>query len=294
MTSPTENPGKLVVAVADDETERLSALYEQASANDVEAISLIDAAAALKLEPDLATHITGALLSETSGIFDSHGYMRALTGDIEDAGGSLAYGSPVLGGEIVSGGVRLETGEAALTARLVVNAAGHGAASLANAIAGPHTASVPQMHWLKGSYFGISGRLPFARLIYPVHSSASLGLHLSQDLSGRGKAGPDAQWLDDTDTGAFDYAVNPDREALFRSQISRYWPGVEARELSPDYAGIRPKLVGEGEPPADFRIEGPGTHGSAGLINLFGIESPGLTSSLAIADHVMQIVVAET
>lgn len=284
--------GKLVVSVGEAEAAELSRILARAEDNGVEQLSLIDGAAARKIEPALSPNVSGAIVSPVSGIFDSHAYFLALQGELEDAGGSIAFGTPLLSGAVQAGRVRLETGganPATILARTVVNAAGHDAIRVAALIEGPHTAHLPDPHYVKGSYFTIQGHTPFSRLIYPMPTTSSLGLHLTIDLAGRGKVGPDAEWLPDEARPPFDYRVDPGRAKLFHAEVTRYWPGLTLERLSPDYAGVRPKLVPEGAPSGDFRIEGPETHGSAGLINLLGIESPGLTSSLSIAEHVAEL-----
>jgi L-2-hydroxyglutarate oxidase LhgO len=286
--------GKFVVAVGDAETDELQKILERAEANGVEQLSLIDGAAVRRIERALSASISGAIVSPVSGIFDSHAYFLALQGELEDAGGSIAFGTPLISGAVETGHIRLETGGASpatIRARTVVNAGGHHAIPLAAAIAGPHTASLPAPHYVKGSYFSIQGHTPFSRLIYPMPTTSSLGLHLTIDLAGRGKLGPDAEWLAGDARPPFDYRVDPARAKRFLAEVTRFWPGLTLERLSPDYAGVRPKLVAEGAPSGDFRIEGPDTHGSAGLINLLGIESPGLTSSLSIAAHVAELAV---
>jgi L-2-hydroxyglutarate oxidase LhgO len=283
--------GKLVVGIG-AEAEGLPAIIARAEENGVEELRLLDGAGARKVEPALSPLVAGAIQSPVSGIFDSHAYFLALQGDLEDAGGSIAFGTPLLSGAVETGHVRLETGganPATILARTVVNAAGHHAIRIAALIEGPHTAHLPEPHYVKGSYFTIQGHTPFSRLIYPMPTTSSLGLHLTIDLAGRGKVGPDAEWLPDEARPPFDYRVDPARAKLFHAEVTRYWPGLTMERLSPDYAGVRPKLVPKGAPSGDFHIEGPETHGSAGLINLLGIESPGLTSSLSIAEHVAEL-----
>lgn len=281
--------GKLIVAVSDEEAAAIPALTAQALKNGVEGLRLVDGQEARRLEPALSRDVQLAIHSEVSGLFDSHAYYLALQGEIEDHGGALVLETPVLRGRAVAGGVELETGGSApsrIRARLVVNSAGHRALDIARAIeGGPHYPGVA-MHWAKGNYFIASGRAAFARLIYPMHSSASVGLHLTIDLGGRTRLGPDVEWLPEGAGPPFDYVVDPARAARFHQQVSRYWPGLKADVLTPDYSGVRPKLVGPGEPSADFRIEGEAVHGVRGLVNLLGIESPGLTSSLAIGQAV--------
>ncbi|MEO1643351.1 MAG: FAD-dependent oxidoreductase, partial [Pseudomonadota bacterium] len=195
--------------------------------------------------------------------------------------------TPVIEGEVTSHGVQLITGgenPSHIRANQVINAAGHNSIMLAHAIEGDHVKDLPKPRYVKGSYFSITGRTPFSRLIYPMPGTASLGLHLTVDLGGRGKLGPDAEWLDEDAVPPFDYRVDPKRAEHFYASVRRYWPSLKDGSLAPDYAGVRPKLVGPGEPSGDFRIERNG-----GLINLLGIESPGLTSSLSIADHVFDL-----
>jgi L-2-hydroxyglutarate oxidase LhgO len=290
--------GKLVVAIGDEERDSLTALLEQARVNDVEEITLLSRRQALDLEPHLSPETTGAILSGTSGIFDSHAYMLSLVGLIEDRGGQLAFNTRVTGGEVTPDGIRLvcamDGAATLLEAQYVINAAGHGALPLARSIEGPHQAALAQNRFVKGSYFTVSGKTPFQRLIYPMHSAASLGLHLTIDLQGQGRLGPDAEWLPEkTAEPPFDYQVDPGRADHFLETVRRYWPGLERSSLNPGYAGVRPKLVGPGEPSGDFRIEAGHHHGSKGLVNLLGIESPGLTSSMAIGAHVADLITSE-
>ncbi len=282
-----KNSGKLVVAHS-DETDGLDDIIARAEANGVEGLQVLSGAEAREMEPALHPEIAAAIHSPVSGIFDSHGYFLALQGELEDEGGMIAFETPVERGEVLEDGVELVTaGEtpSIIKANMVINAAGHNSVFLAAKIDGPHIAGLPTPHYVKGSYFGISGKTPFSRLIYPMPGRASLGLHLTVDLGGRGKLGPDAEWLPDDARAPFDYRVDPARADLFYASARRYWPGLEDGALTPDYAGVRPKLVGPGEPSGDFMIEAAGPH----LINLLGIESPGLTSSLSIAEHVAEM-----
>ena len=277
-------PGKLIVAAVPGEVAHLEMLAARAVANGVE-VRLLDAAGARALEPALSAH--AALLSPTTGIVDSAGLMRALLGDMEDAGGMLALNAPVLRAEVETGGIRVEAGGAApvaLTCRLLVNAAGLDAPALARAIAGLPPERVPGQRLAKGSYFSCTRRVPFRHLIYPVPEPGGLGTHLTLDLGGQARFGPEVEWVEERD-----YAVDPARKAPMLASIRRYGPQVEADDLVPAYAGIRPKIAWPGGGAADFCIEGPADHGVAGLVNLFGIESPGLTSALAIADRVAEI-----
>lgn len=281
--------GKLVVAVDDHEAAATPALLKRSLENGVEDIRLIDGAEARRLEPALSPEVRVAIHSETSGLFDSHAYFLALQGEFEDRGGSLVLNAPVVRGEVLADGIMVETGgdsPVRVKARTVVNAAGHRALDVARSIAGGPAYGGLRMHWVKGSYFIASGRAAFARLIYPMHNSATQGLHLAIDLGGRTRLGPDAEWLPDELSPPFDYEVDPARAVHFYREVRRYWPGLKDGALSPDYSGVRPKIVGKGEPSADFLIDGPEQHGVAGLVNLIGIESPGLTSSLAIGELV--------
>ncbi|MCF8479082.1 MAG: NAD(P)/FAD-dependent oxidoreductase [Rhodospirillum sp.] len=285
--------GKLIVATKEGgETEiaRLKAVQARAKAAGVELVWL-RAAEARTMEPDL--RCVAALHSPQTGIIDSHGYMLALLGDAQAKGAALALNTPVLGGRAVDGGVELTTGGAdplTLRARTVVNAAGHGAQPLARALAGLDPATIPPQYFCKGSYFSLSGRPPFERLIYPTPGEASLGLHYTRDLGGRGRFGPDAEWIDEGTVTSphFDYTVNPAGALGFIEAIQRYWPGLSADRLSPDYAGMRPKIQAPGEAAKDFLFQTSTRTGVNGYFALYGIESPGLTSSLAIADLVAE------
>lgn len=281
--------GKLVVALDTGEEDALKALHSRALANDVEGLSLIDGDAARRLEPALSRDCVAALHSEVSGIFDSHGYVLALQADLEAEGGQVVLGTPILGGRVTAGAIELDTGGAEpvrLAARRVVNAAGHHAVALASRIEGGHDAPLPVPRYAKGHYFSITGRTPFSRLIYPMPGRASLGLHLTVDLGGRGKLGPDVEWLPEGAGPPFDYAVDASRAGQFEAAARRYWPGLPDDALAPDYAGVRPKLVGPGEPSGDFRFD---VAAEGRIVHLFGIESPGLTASLAIAGHVANL-----
>ncbi len=284
--------GKLVVAVDDAEAAATPALLQRALDNGVEETWLVDGAEARRLEPALNPDIRVAIHAEVSGLFDSHAYFLALQGEFEDRGGAIAFDSPVVRGVVTASGVEIETGGASpsrIRARTVINSAGHHALAIARGIeGGPHYPGL-KMWWVKGSYFVASGRAAFARLIYPIHSQASQGLHLAIDLGGRTRLGPDAEWLPDGTAPPFDYEVDEARARIFYTAVRRYWPGLKDGALSPDYSGVRPKIVGPGQPSADFLIDGPESHGVSGLVNLIGIESPGLTSSLAIGEKVAEM-----
>ncbi len=280
--------GKLVVAHA-DEAAGLEDILARAEANGVEGLSVLTGDQARQREPALSPDITSAIHSAETGIFDSHGYFLALQGELEDRGGMIAFETPVERGRVLPDGVELVAGGASpstIKARTVINAAGHNSVFLAARIDGPHTDHLPTPRYVKGSYFSITGKTPFSHLIYPMPGRASLGLHLTVDLGGRGKLGPDAEWLPADARPPFDYRVDPARAEHFYASARRYWPGLEDGDLAADYAGVRPKLVGPGEPSGDFLIETSGRF----LVNLLGIESPGLTSSLSIAEHVADLV----
>jgi L-2-hydroxyglutarate oxidase LhgO len=285
--------GKLVVAVDDHEAAATPALLKRALDNGVEGCRLVDGAEARRLEPALSPEVRVAIHSETSGLFDSHGYFLALQGEFEDRGGALAFNSPAVRGEVMKDGIEVETGgdsPARIKARTVINAAGHHALRVSRLIVGGPQYAGLNMHWVKGSYFIASGRAAFARLIYPMHNQATQGLHLAIDLGGRTRLGPDAEWLADGARPPFDYEVDSSRVEHFYREVRRYWPGLKDGALTPDYSGVRPKIVARGEPSADFLLDGPERHGVPGLVNLIGIESPGLTSSLAIGEMVADMV----
>ena len=277
--------GKLVVATDAAEEAQIAALYRRARANEVEGVSLLTADEARAMEPNLAC--VSALLSAETGIIDSHGYMLALLGEFEGLGGVLALKAPALRGRaLTGGGFELDIGGEARTTvacRAMINAAGLGAQRLARAIEGVPPGAIPPLVLAKGSYFGCAGKPAFTRLIYPAPVDGGLGVHLTLDLAGRMRFGPDVEWLDQADPARVDYRVDPRRSDGFYAAVRRYWPAMPDNVLSPDYAGCRPKLSRRGEPAADFRIDGPEQHQLEGLVNLFGIESPGLTASLAIA-----------
>jgi L-2-hydroxyglutarate oxidase LhgO len=279
--------GKLIVACSNEELPVLDQLQAQALANGLvgdEALQRLSRSQALALEP--ALECRGALLSPATGIIDSHGLMLALLGDAQAHGALLAVCSPVQALAVRPGGIELQVGGEApmrLLARTLVNAAGLGAVALAGATQGLDAAQVPRQHLSKGCYFSLAGRSPFSRLIYPAPGQAGhLGVHLTLDLGGQARFGPSFQWAD-----AIDYSVRLEEAAGFEAEVRHYWPGLPDHALQPGYAGMRPKISGPGEPAADFRIDGPARHGVPGLVNLFGIESPGLTACLAIAQQVV-------
>jgi L-2-hydroxyglutarate oxidase LhgO len=232
---------------------------------------------------------TAAVLSPSTGIVDSHGLMLALLGDAQANGAMLALLSPLQRLRAAAGGFELQVGGASpmrVMASSVVNCAGLHAVALARQFDGLPEQGLPAMHWARGHYFSCAGRPAFSRLVYPMPDDGGLGVHVTLDLAGQMRFGPDVQWIETTALGAEDYRVDATRSAPFGAAIRRYWPALPEGALQPAYAGIRPKLSGPGQPAADFRIDGPAVHGLPGLVNLFGIESPGLTASLAIGEWV--------
>lgn len=287
---PHRRCGKLIVASSEAQRAQLQAIERQAQANGVADLQWLGADEARALEPALAC--AAALRSPSTGIVDSHALMLALQGDLEHAGGSVALGSAVDRVELASAAAEgrhvVDAEGVTLGARVLVNAAGLDAAPLAQAMRGLPAACQPTAHYAKGSYFALASRAPFAHLIYPVPEAAGLGVHLTLDLAGQARFGPDVEWVRPQADGSFDYTVDPTRAAAFEAEVRRYWPGLPAGALQPAYSGVRPKLQGPGEPPQDFRLDGPAVHGVPGLVNLLGIESPGLTASLAIAEAVRE------
>jgi L-2-hydroxyglutarate oxidase LhgO len=275
--------GKLLVATNDEEVKALDGILEKAQINGVDDMSKISQAEAIALEPELLCK--SALLSPSTGIFDSHAYMLNLQGDAENNGATFAFLNSVVGGRIENGTIELDIsgddGILSLGCKTLINAAGLGAQKVALSIKGLPPKIVPPQYLAKGSYFTLNGKAPFSRLIYPIPGEASLGTHYTCDLSRQGRFGPDAQWVDE-----INYDVDPARTESFYTAIRRYWPGIDDRELSPAYSGIRPKVQAPGGETADFIIQDASVHGVNSLVNLFGIESPGLTSSMAIADEV--------
>jgi len=273
--------GKLIVATSSEQVAQLQGIIAKAAANGVDDLVLLTREQARALEP--ALECVAAVHSPSTGIVDSHGLMLALQGDLEHAGGMVAFNSPLASARIMSQGIELYAHDGTqLRARTVVNAAGVHAPTLARRFDGLDPIHIPGAYYAKGNYFTLAGRSPFHRLIYPVPEAAGLGVHLTIDLGGQAKFGPDVQWVEAPD----DLAVDPARGLAFYAEVRKYWPALPEGALQPGYAGIRPKISGPGEAARDFLIHGPAAHGVPGLVNLFGIESPGLTSSLAIAEHV--------
>ncbi len=284
--------GKLVVATSEAEIPKLKSILARGEANGVEGLRMIGGDEAHALEPHV--NCVAALYSPVTGIIDSHGYMATLLGDAEAAGAMLALKSPFEGA--VRDGNRwvFRTGgdEAfEMAARFIVNSAGLGTHKVAASIEGFPAQAIPRQHLAKGHYFALAGRAPFTHLIYPTPVDGGLGIHLTLDLGGQARFGPDVLWLPDGTTEAdLDYQVGPERRASFEADIRRYWPGLPEGAIQPAYSGVRPKISGPGQPAADFHIAGPKDHGCAGVVQLLGIESPGLTSSMAIAERVAPMV----
>jgi L-2-hydroxyglutarate oxidase LhgO len=280
---PHRKSGKLIVATKAAEIPKIEQILAQGHKNGVEGLSLIDGDAARRLEP--ALFCVAAVHSPETGIIDSHRYMLALQGDLEDRGGAVAFNTPVMrmartaaGWEVDFGGVDPGT----LVVDAVINSAGHGAQALARATQDFPPERIPRLVLAKGNYFGFAGKPAFSRLIYPAPVDGGLGVHVTLDLAGRMRFGPDVEWIDHM---SFD--VDPARADAFYAGIRTYWPTLPNGTLVPDYCGIRPKLTGPGEPAADFLIDTPADHGLPGLVQLFGIESPGLTSALSLAEEVV-------
>jgi len=283
--------GKIVVAPDRQHLPQLEAIAARARGNGVEDIALLSPNDILAMEPALRG--AGGLFSPSTGIIDSHGLMLALLGDFEACGGALARNCPVVSARLCAAGIAVETGGAAPTrivARRVVLAAGLSSPGLAHTFEGLDRRTIPAAWFAKGSYFSLSRRAPFTRLIYPVPEPGGLGVHLTLDLAGRARFGPDVEWLDARDPNDIDYTVDPARADRFYAAIRRYWPDLRDGELAPDYSGVRPKIVPPGAPDADFLIRDHTGDGMPGLIALYGVESPGLTCALAIGEHVAQTI----
>ncbi|MEL6366082.1 MAG: NAD(P)/FAD-dependent oxidoreductase [Pseudomonadota bacterium] len=278
---PYRKCGKLVVATEAAEEPRLEAILKQAETNSVEGMAMLTGAEVRALEPELKA--TAALLSPESGVFDSHAYMLALQGEIEDAGGAVVLSSPFEGAAPIAGGWSVHVGGAeptTVTTPRFILTAGLGAQAAAAQIDGFPSHAIPTLRYGKGHYFSLTGKAPFEHLIYPPPIPGALGTHYRKDMGGRAIFGPDLEFVDRED-----YSVPEARAASFYDTIRRFWPALSRGALIPDYAGVRPKLHGPGEPQPDWRIDGREAHGMAGLVAMFGVESPGLTASLAIGEH---------
>ena len=280
--------GKLIVATSAAQVAELDKIRAHAAANGVVDVAPIELAQVREMEP--AVRCVAALHSPSTGIIDSHGLMLAYQGDAEAHGAMLAFTGPVTGGRVQDDGIVLDVGgeqPMQLLARSVVNSAGLHAPKVAASLNGFPPAHVPPTYYCKGNYYSLAGRAPFSRLIYPIPEAAGLGVHVTLDLAGQARFGPDVEWIE-----AIDYNVDPQRAEKFYAAIRTYWPDLKDGALSPGYCGIRPKIQGPTDAARDFMIEGPRQHGVPGLVNLFGIESPGLTASLAIGDLVADLLAA--
>jgi len=276
---PHRRCGKLIVATHETQLGELEGIKQKAHANGVIDVDWIGKDEVSRMEPELFCH--GALLSPSTGIIDSHALMLAYLGDAESHGAMLALKTPLLGAQVLANGFVVHTSEMDVSCSILVNSAGLRAPSVAKAIEGYPAALAPRELYAKGNYYSLTRRSPFSRLVYPVPEPGGLGVHVTLDLAGQARFGPDVEWVE-----RIDYSVDPRRAERFYAAIRRYWPGLPDDSLAPGYAGIRPKTAGPGEPAPDFEIQGPSRHGVPGLVHLFGIESPGLTASLALAGAV--------
>jgi L-2-hydroxyglutarate oxidase LhgO len=282
---PHRRSGKLIVATSDSQLDELKGIQAKAHANGVPDVVWMTRAQVLALEPEL--HCVAGLYSPSTGIIDSHALMLAYLGDAEARGAMLALRSPLIGGEVTRDGIVLHTNEMTVQCKAVINSAGLRAPTVAGSIEGFERKFIPGEFYAKGNYYSLAAKNPFSRLVYPVPEPGGLGVHVTLDLGGQARFGPDVEWVDRIGSKE-DYAVDPKRAERFYAAIRRYWPGLPDGALIPGYAGIRPKTAGPGEPAPDFVIQGPRAHGVPGLVHLFGIESPGLTASLALASRVLE------
>lgn len=286
------NPcGKLIVATNTNQDADLEEILQKAMNNGVPKMSRVTKKQVLAMEPNL--NASSALLSESTGVIDSHGYMLSLLGGFEDAGGVIAYQSPLIKATPIQdgkNGYRLEIGGEEpfeLETKYLINCAGLSAPAIAQRVEGLQKQFIPKAYFAKGNYFSLSGKSPFSRLIYPVPEPGGLGVHLTLDMGGQAKFGPDVEWLDIELEEQINYTVDKERGQKFYAAVRQYWPGLQDGALNADYSGVRAKISAPGEPAADFRIDDHQIHGLEGLVNLYGFESPGLTSSLAIAQEVV-------
>ena len=286
----TQPYGKLIVASDDSQLDDLQAILYKAQQNKVPEIKMITGDQVKAMEPEL--NCAAAVLSASTGIVDSHGFMLSLLGGFENAGGMIAYQSPLISakpiGDNAKGGFELEIGGAdgmKIQTKLLINCAGMSAPAIAKKIEGLKEDQIPKAYFAKGNYFSLSGKSPFKHLIYPIPEPGGLGVHLTLDMGGQAKFGPDVEWLEIDEESQIDYTVNPKRGEGFYEAVRRYWPGLKDNALQPDYSGVRAKIVPPNASAGDFCFNTPKDHGLEGLFNLYGFESPGLTSSLAIAKH---------
>jgi len=283
---PYRRCGKLIVATNENQADELKAIQRKAHENGVTDVVEIPAAEAMRMEP--ALHCVAALHSPSTGIIDSHALMLAYLGDAEAAGAMLGLQSPLTKVLISNSGFEIHSENTKIQSRILVNSAGFRAPSVARLMAGFPADKVPPEYYAKGNYYSLTSKPPFSRLVYPVPEPGGLGVHVTLDLAGQARFGPDVEWVERFDPRT-DYAVDPKRSERFYAAIRRYWPALPDGALAPGYSGIRPKISGPQEPAADFTLQGPAAHGVPGLLNLFGIESPGLTASLALADDAVRL-----
>jgi L-2-hydroxyglutarate oxidase LhgO len=287
---PHARCGKIIVAASEDQRDTALGIMGRAHANGATDVRLIDRTEMKAMEPEIEGVI--GLHSPSTGIVDSHALMLALQGEAAEHGASFAFATPMLDAKAVADGIAVSLGgndACTVRARTIVLAAGLASPRLAGTIVGIAKSAIPTPHFAKGSYFSLARRSPFSRLIYPMPEPGGLGTHLTMDLAGRARFGPDVEWLDTQDDRALDFTVDPRRAEKFYTAIRRYWPGLRDGELNPDYAGVRPKISAPGAPDADFLLQTEAVHGVRGLVALYGIESPGLTGALAIAERVVQL-----
>eukprot|EP00892_Ulva_mutabilis_P007376 jgi/Ulvmu1/500/UM001_0508.1 len=288
---PHRRLGKLIVCHTRDQQDKIERLHAQAMQNGVTDCKLLTAEQCSDAQPGVRA--LAGMFSPSTGIIDSHAFMECLLGEVQQADGEMVCNVEVQLGEATGDGVRLEAKDTVadeavrICSRWMINCAGLWAHVVAKRIAG--LAGIPKIHFAKGHYFSIQGGHPFKHLVYPMPSDGGLGVHLTLDMAGQLKAGPDVEWLDHDDPGRIDYSVPAEQKHVFLSSIRQYWPEVPEHALQADYAGVRAKLHGPGTATRDFLIQSPQDHGTPGVVNLYGIESPGLTSSLAIAEHVKHI-----
>ncbi|WP_430227309.1 NAD(P)/FAD-dependent oxidoreductase [Paraburkholderia tropica] len=282
---PYSRIGKVIVATREAEIAILKRYFTVANTNGVHDLDWLDEKELHEYEPEVKG--VRALFSPSTGIVDSHAYMHALLGDFEMAGGHFVRSTPVIGGKVTPNGIKLQLGDAESTtvlARTVVNCGGLYAPQIARSLEGLTAAAIPESHYAIGHYYTLLGRSPFRHLVYPVAGQGGLGVHVTKDLAGGVRFGPDVRWRD-----SIDYSFDDRRREEFAQAIRLYYPEIRAEDMAPGYTGIRPKISGADDPNRDFVIQDGAQWGARGLVNLFGIESPGLTSSLAIAEHVCDL-----
>jgi L-2-hydroxyglutarate oxidase LhgO len=286
----TKKCGKLIVATHNNQIPDLEKIYSQARANGVKDLSIINSNEANSLEPDL--NCVSAIYSSSTGIIDSHGFMLSLLGHFESYGGNIAYQSPFQSAKYIDRNkFEVQIGgnsDVIVQTKYLINCAGLSATKVAHLVGGMPLEKIPKIYFAKGNYFSLTGKSPFSRLIYPIPEPGGLGIHLTIDINGSSRFGPDVEWLKAVSEDEINYAVNKNRSHQFYSSIQKYWPNIKNGSLEPNYSGVRPKLALNGQ--ADFVFQTEAEHGLKGLINLYGFESPGLTSSLAISEYVSNLI----